>query len=370
MVDLSQLNICFLAGTLGQGGAERQLYYLLQTLIGQGTNVELLSLTEGEFWETSIQELGVPVKWVGRSKSRIIRLVEIIASLRNNPPDIVQSQHFFANSYVAVAGALLRKPSVGAIRSNVAEEIRVYGKLVGQLSLRSPKFLAVNSEVAVETAKDFGITSERLHYVPNVVDCERFAPGTPSADGVVRLLAVGRLSAQKRMDRFLQLVSRLKTQTAVPFDARIVGDGPLRGQLEEMAAEMGLGADKVQFMGPVSDMVEVYQNAGMHVLTSDWEGTPNVILEAMACRLPVVATNVGGVPAIVTHGETGYLSDPANLDALAANLVQLMESPKLRNEIGCNARDYVLAKHSIATLTPYLERLYESVLDGRISQGQ
>ena len=118
------LRICFLAGTLGQGGAERQLYYMLEELQQAGLRVTLLCLTQGEFWERRITELGVRCVWVGQKQSRLWRLFRIFQELRQERPDIVQSQHFYTNLYAAVAGRILGLPTIGAIRSDVFGEVR------------------------------------------------------------------------------------------------------------------------------------------------------------------------------------------------------------------------------------------------------
>ena len=174
MVDLSKLNVCFLAGTLGQGGAERQLYYILKTLREQGATVRLLSLSQGEFWEEQIRALGIPITWVGQSNSKIVRLVRILAAIHHDPPDVFQSQHFYTNLYVAAAARLLRVPSVGAMRSNLEWDMQNVGRLAG-LSLRLPKLVAANSLAAIDEAQALGAVRDQFHYLPNVVDTERFA---------------------------------------------------------------------------------------------------------------------------------------------------------------------------------------------------
>src|SRR6266566_5056505 len=100
MRELRGLKVCFLAGTLGQGGAERQLFYMLTALKHSGALPRVLSLTEGEHWHERIESLGVPVTWVGQSRFRLERLRKIVEELKRDPPDIFQSQHFFANIYV------------------------------------------------------------------------------------------------------------------------------------------------------------------------------------------------------------------------------------------------------------------------------
>src|SRR5262245_10008242 len=100
MFDLSRLTISFLAGTLGQGGAERQLFYSLRTLKESGAHPQLFCLTRGEFWEEPIRDLGVPIRWIGKHQSRAVRLACLIDSLRKDRPMIIQSQHFYTNIYV------------------------------------------------------------------------------------------------------------------------------------------------------------------------------------------------------------------------------------------------------------------------------
>src|ERR1051326_8617602 len=99
MLDLSKLKICYLAGTLGQGGAERQLFYAIQALRQSGAAVQILSLDRGGFWEDPIKELGVSVTWVGQDRSRFKRICRIVKHLKKEPADILQSQHFYTNAY-------------------------------------------------------------------------------------------------------------------------------------------------------------------------------------------------------------------------------------------------------------------------------
>ena len=94
MVSLNDLRICFIAGTLGQGGAERQLFYILQSLQRVGAKPHLLTLTKGEYWEKKIRQLEVPVTWVGRKQSRLRRMTRIVMEVRRQRPDLVQSHHF------------------------------------------------------------------------------------------------------------------------------------------------------------------------------------------------------------------------------------------------------------------------------------
>jgi glycosyltransferase involved in cell wall biosynthesis len=107
-------------------------------------------------------------------------------------------------------------------------------------------------------------------------------------------------------------------------------------------------------------MTSVYREADILVLTSDREGSPNVILEAMASGLPIVATKIGGVPEIVQHGLTGYLTNVDDLEAMTSVLLELVDNPSLRNHIGRAGREYVSTHHSLERLPDLLEDLYEA----------
>jgi glycosyltransferase involved in cell wall biosynthesis len=362
MRELSQMRICFIAGTLGQGGAERQLFYKLRTLHKSGARVKLLSLTEGEYWEEKIRALGVDVAWVGKKSSRLLRLARIIAELRQEKFDIVQSQHFYTNIYAAAAARILGLREVGAVRNDAISEVKSNGRTMGRLSLTLPRLLAANSRAAMRNAESLGVPPARLRFLPNVVDPEAFRPRDGDGSPTVRLIAVGRLSEQKRLDRFLSILSRVRKESPVAVEGVIVGEGPLGSRLEEQAAGLGLLPDGVVFKGAVKDMAEIYSQADMLVLTSDHEGTPNVVLEAMASALPVVAARVGDLHDIIHHGESGFLREPEDVDSMAGDVLGLIKNADLRKKMGSCARRQVLDGFSPERLPGLLSEIYEVAL--------
>jgi len=364
MVDLASLKVSFIAGCLGQGGAERQLVYILQALQSLDVRVRVLSLTKGEYWEEKIRQLGIHVTWVGRRGSRLVRLARIVAIVRKEKPHVIQSQHFYTNLYAVGAARLLRIREIGAIRNDATSEVRINGPVWGPLSMRAPRVLAANSRQAVENAVKLGVAASRLRLLPNVVDVHKFQPScAPESDHhCVRILNVGRLVEQKRIDVFLETLTWLRQRVPQRIRATIVGDGPQRADLEQRARELGLSPGVVEFRGCASDMAAVYRQADLLMLTSDWEGTPNVLLEAMACGLPVVATRVGGVPGIVRDGSTGYLVEPEDVGMLVDRASRLCHDPSLRSALGQSGRQYILANHSPRVLPRFLRELYEAAL--------
>jgi glycosyltransferase involved in cell wall biosynthesis len=362
MRSLRGLKICFVAGTLGQGGAERQLYYNVKSLKESGAHPLVLCLNSGEFWEAEIRRLGVPVVNVGRGRSRVARLAKIVSVLRNERPDLVQSQHCYTNLYVVVASRVLGLADIGALRGDVFREISDTGRLFGRLSVTTPRTVVANSAAAISNAVMWGVARSKLHLLPNVVDTAQFLPTERRAGRPVRLTAVGRLSEEKQFDRFLSVLARLRDGCQVPFSAAIVGDGPERQRLEQQAVDLRLGPSILQFRGAVRAMVATYHESDVLVLTSRSEGTPNVILEAMACGLPVVATNVGGVAEVVEDGHTGYLTTAGDEDSLYDALLQLMTNRSLRWEMGQRGRTRVMKRHSPQQLPERLGSIYQAAL--------
>jgi glycosyltransferase involved in cell wall biosynthesis len=126
-----------------------------------------------------------------------------------------------------------------------------------------------------------------------------------------------------------------------------------------------LSPDSLQFRDTVFDMRPVYHDAAVCLLTSDHEGTPNVLLEAMASGVPVVATRVGGVPGIVQHGQTGFLHEPNALESFVADTFELVMNSRLRTEMGRRARAFVEDRHSLQRLPAYLSGLYQQALPAK-----
>lgn len=159
--------------------------------------------------------------------------------------------------------------------------------------------------------------------VPNAIDTDRFEPRRgPRADGPIRALTVAGLTEIKRIDVLLDALARARSRPgAPPIELDVVGDGPLAPSLREQAERLGV---TVRFHGfqPGPAVAELMRRADLFVLPSRWENLPVVLLEAMACGLPSVASRVGGVPEILDP-ESGVTVPPEDADALADALVDV-----------------------------------------------
>ena len=356
------MQVCFLAGTLGIGGAERQLLYMLRALQEAGIEVRVLSLTNGEHYERKIRDCGIEVEWVGDSASKFVRLGKILRNLKRRPPDILQSAHFYTNIYTAAAGRILSIKNIGAIRNDLHSEIASNG-LYGKWLLSLPEHLIANSELALNRAIESGIKTQKVDFVKNAVETNLAnSARKPLSNQTVTVIFVGRLVREKRPALFVETASRLCRQfpqADVRFE--MVGAGSLRAELELLAKNKDLPKDKLSFRGGQSEMSAFYRRADILMLTSEHEGTPNVVLEAMAHGLAVIATDVGGVSEVLTN-DRGIMVDASDRNALFEAAVRLIFDQDLRAELGSRAKQYVETNHSIESLQINLTTIYGKLL--------
>jgi glycosyltransferase involved in cell wall biosynthesis len=210
--------------------------------------------------------------------------------------------------------------------------------------------LAQSEEIQNDVTDDFADIDCEIDILGNAVTVP-----DETADGE-RLLYVGRLARKKGVEYLLRAVAKLDTHLT------IVGDGPERPRLERIAAETGV---EVTFEGEVNpnEVGHYYKSAAVSVLPSiEGEGMPNVILEAMAWGLPVVATDSGGVPTLINDGSNGYLVPMRDVDALSEKIQLLLDNEQHQEELGQNARIFVIENHSWDSLCAELRKYFERVV--------
>ncbi len=143
----------------------------------------------------------------------------------------------------------------------------------------------------------------------------------------------------------------------------IAGGGSLRSELETAVTDLNLSAS-VQFIGNRQDVAAILSVCDLFVLPSLWEGFPNVILEAMAAGTPIVATTVDGVPELIENGETGLLAPPADSQALAQAIAQMIQNQGKAAAMAQGARQVVQTTFSIERTVTQIEALYQQLLNG------
>jgi glycosyltransferase involved in cell wall biosynthesis len=204
---------------------------------------------------------------------------------------------------------------------------------------RRAQFRTVCSADLVRLAKQADSTSEFI-CIPNGVDTKRFRPLTRPNNTKVKILFIGRLIPRKGFQRVVQALPKVRTLAQVPFEVEVVGTGAAQTELNTLAASLGI-SDLIHYVGtvPYDKLEQSYQYADIFVLTSLSEGMPSVILEAMGCGLPIIASDVGGNNEIVKEGENGFLIQGDDIATLAQRLAALVNDPVLRQAQGKRSRE-------------------------------
>lgn len=271
-----------------------------------------------------------------RSMSRLWK------AIRDFKPEVVHTHHLNQLVY-ALPGALL----AGARLIHTEHEYfsLMFPRslfLLRQLSRFCCAVTAVNQEIAAFLRKQVGIPSHKIHTVVNGIDIERYRPrtlpreelGLTEDDLVVGIVA--RLHPVKDHAMLIKAF-RLVVDKQPMAKLLVIGDGAERQYLQQQTEEIGLG-EHISFLGPRSDVPNLLACLDVAVLSSREEGLPLFILEAMAAAKPVVATRVGGIPAVVLPGKTGTLVNPGDDRSMASALLSLLNNKEQGDRMGINGR--------------------------------
>jgi glycosyltransferase involved in cell wall biosynthesis len=281
--------------------------------------------------------------------------------------DIVHAHGFKADIYVYRALRRSQIPFVSTCHTWYDSDLLVffYG-VVDRFVLRKyARVVAVSDEVKQRLLKA-GVRGKKIHLVRNGIELFPFDNATPSLredltsshTPIVGL--IGRLAWEKGIDIFLRAAARV----LVEFPSTkfvVVGEGPDKDKLEQLVDELNIRGN-VSMLGRRDDMPSVYASLDVMVSSSRQEGLPMAILEGMASSLPLVATAVGEVPAVVLDGQTGVLVPAEEIDTLATAILGLLRDSTMRKRLGTAARQRIEEQYSAARMTAdYLDVYTEAI---------
>jgi len=378
---MNNLRILFLLTSLAYGGAETQVVRLAIWLKLRGWEVAVASLMPPKAYVEDLEAAGIPVFSLGIRRKLpdprpVLRLVQIIRKWR---PDIVHSHMVHANLLARIVRFLAPIPVLICSARSIDEGSR-FREILYRLTDSLCDLTTQVSHAGLERYVRVGaVPRHKIRYIPNGVDTERFKPNLEDrlkfrkelgVDGFV-WLAVGRFDPPKDYPSMLQAFARVVHKHSNTI-LLIAGDGPLRKTMENLARELGI-EKRTKFLGIRRDIPQLMNAADAYVMSSSWEGMPNVLLEASATGLPIVATDVGGNREIVLDGVTGFLVPPRNPEALARTMLRIMDlSDEERKEMGKRARKHIEVKFNLDRVVDLWEILYYELLEkkGIVAQKQ
>jgi glycosyltransferase involved in cell wall biosynthesis len=361
---------------LGHGGAETGFGNLVEHL-----DLDRLDITVGGLFAGGglVDRLPLPpekkvvfgFKW-GRYHADLRAYRSLVSFIRKGEFQIVHTHLPQGNTIGRIAAVLAGTPIVVATEHNMYVERRRRGVLADRvLSHVTTQHVAVSRAVARFASAQAGIALDRFVVIPSPVSPERIRWLSPTEKKKLKqevgvgprdlvVTSVGRLIRQKGHEALIQAAGELRSDhPEVRF--LIVGAGPLEDALRRQVDRLGL-REAVIFLGLRKDVLDLLQITDVFCFPSLWEGLGLALTEAGACRLPAVASNVGGIPEIIEHGVNGLLVEPKDVAALAQGLRALFDSAELRARLGENARAIVEERFSAAPVACRTMDLYQTLM--------
>ena len=300
----------------------------------------------------------------------VSRLRKLIESLN---PDVIQTHASKAHFLMRCSGLGKDKPWIAFHHGYTNTDFRspIYNSL-DRWSLQAPQRIVTVSAATKEQLRRHGVSGERITVIHNAVPArplqqapndvirqKKIALGVSPGEKVI--LCAGRLSKEKAQIDLVAAIAQLgKQRPDLAVRVFIIGDGPERERIVQAIQSAGL-EKSVSLTGHLKDLAPYYEAADVVAIPSLSEGSPNVLLEAMAFGVPIVATEVGGIPEIVTHEETALLVPPQDAGAMAAAIARLISEPGTASALARQAREKVETDYSPESRAKSLISVYDEV---------
>jgi len=354
-----RIRLLILTSTLGRGGADKQILNLGYFLDPERFQVKIISMTPlGIMGEKGLED-GLDIESIDlKSKKMLIPgLLRIVRIVHSWNPDILLT--FMVHA--AFLGRLFKM--LGLVKHHISSVRSTrMGNRFNETLFRWTNTLddltTVNSKKTSEHLLSRGMLQERkMRVIPNGIDAGSYAHkghanlharGSGGATPFTWII-VARIVEAKDYDTLLEAIARL-SQSDLAFKMVSVGEGAWAERIKGKAETMGLNG-YIRFLGARADIPELLHTADAFVLSSAWEGMPNVVMEAAAASLPIVSTDVGGVAELVHDGKSGFVVPAKDPEALALAMEKMMHLPaKRRLAMGQCGRDHMERNFSVPSV--------------------
>jgi len=350
------------------GGSQRQITQILTHIDQSQFEPVLLYFRYPSFLVDQIEAAGVRTIHLPKAGKIDLGFVKnLVALLRRENFHLAHAFSFTGELWINLAIKLAR------VNTKLLTSIRGKYEWYSPLQWRLKKWVTQNSERVVSNSQEaaeyafqqMGLASDKLTVVHNGIRQPADQLELPSdlaeerANSPWILTFVGRLVDHKNLPCLLRALKPFEDQVGQDYTVWLVGDGPDRAQLEQQLKALGL--TRVRFLGERNDVDAILAHSDASVLPSFREGLSNTLLEAMAARLPVVASAVGGTPEVINHGENGLLFQSDKDADLSQHLVQLYQNKALAERLANSAHQDIENKFSTQAMIDKMQSIYLAV---------
>lgn len=351
------MNITCVISSLGCGGAERVLTHLLNYwAYDDEDQITLLTLScSSDFFAVPKNIKRVNLDLSADSThvfaacfNNLRRLVMLRRLIKKTQPEVVISFIDITNILCLLSLKGTGIPVIVSERNHLfRDNLAQSWRYLRRLTYPWASSLVTQNQSIAEDAKSLKL-NRQIHVIPNPLDFSSLSPHTIVRDPN-QIVALGSLSHQKGFDLLLEAFARIRTRFP-KARLTIYGEGPLRGALEEHIKQLRL-TKQVRLPGQTSTAQGVLQGAGIFVLSSRFEGSPNVLAEAMACGCACISYNCPHGPSeLIKHNQTGLLVSQGNIASLEAAMLALLKNPRYANELGQLAQEDMQRRFDLPTI--------------------
>jgi glycosyltransferase involved in cell wall biosynthesis len=351
----TRARVVMLLEDLEFGGTQRQALELAHRLDPGLFQVELWMMRSGRDFRLPAGDNGVTFRWLADTRTAGLRsILQTARHLKSKPVDVLVLLTAIPNIWGRLIGRWLKVPVILASIRGEGGPFRQHEKLLWRLA---DHHLCNSAALKAVMVRKYRIPKSRVSVIANGIDSHRFHPPPAGARAAAEptVLCVARMVPDKDL---MTLVSAFEILVTRRPDARLllVGDGPLRREILTAGGKLPHGC--FRWLPGGNDLLPLYHRASLFALSSVKEGFPNVVLEAMACGLPVVATRVGGIEEAVEHGRTGLLARPRHPRSLAELMLELLNDERRRAAYGEAGRRRVEERFGMDPVARSHERLF------------
>lgn len=338
MNNIRKIKVLHIIPDLGVAGAEKLVTDLVLNQNKEKFKIKVISLyaRQSSHFADSLIEKGNDVIFLNKQKGFDLTLIyQLIKVFLKERPDVINT-HRYVMPYVMFPAMICNiKARFHTVHNIAQKELTRTGRIIQGIAYKYFGFKPIAiSDIIDRTINDvYNISDSTIIY--NGINFKEYnLPNKKRKDGKFYILHIGRFEPQKNHLAILDTM-RLLFQNHKNAILLLVGDGTLKKECERRTLELGLSKN-VEFYGIRSDIPEIMSTSDLFILPSLWEGNPIVLLEAMAAGLPIVASNVGGIPDIVENGVNGILLEVSDIEGIGRAISWIIENPQDAANYGKN----------------------------------
>jgi len=364
----ARTRVLYVIWSLAMGGAERVVSLLAQHLDRSRYEPRVVCLNDPGVLAMQLEVAGVPVTALRKRGPVDLRAFwRLVTIIRRERIDLVHTHLWGGNVWGRLAAWWTRRPVIATEHSTDIWKPSWYFLIDRWLARHTQRLVTVSKAVSSFYISR-GIPARLCLTIPNGVETTRFpAPRrSPLYDtlgwgaGTPVFVMIGRLVEVKHIEVFIEAMAAV-VATRPAARGLIVGEGPLRSQLEHQIHARGL-TGRLVLTGSRDDIPAILRGARAMVLTSRREGLPMALIEAMASGVPAISTAVGGIPEVIEDGCTGWLVPSGDRQALVQRLLALADDPRLAERVGAAAQAVARERWSVDVMVRRHEMLYDELL--------